>query len=339
MSRLFNGTSDQVQWSIGGCDLQTGWTMVAVIKLDAGVVWQAYLSNDNALNSSLVAMGRQGSSGNLASYTGGGANTQAAIPHSSADGWMLVATRRAAGNGQIPRLSKYPIGGSPTHTDAGGVQDNNASQSRVVFGQINNSDFFKGRLAVAAEWNTPLTDSQINSLVTTFTRANWLSLSPAGLWDELDAFATDHTGNGAARTSLVGTADDADDPAGWTGWAAAGDFAPSNTVAPAITGTPTAPSTISCGTGTWAASPTPTYTYQWKRNTVAISGETSSSYMLQPVDVGQSIMCTVTATNTEGSASANSNAVTAADEDDVFVMATGSWAAADRVARVGTDWL
>jgi hypothetical protein len=195
-----------------------------VIKLDAGVSWQGYLSVDNSSNSSVIATGRHGPSGQIASYTGGGANTQTAVAHSSADGWMLVANRRAAGTGSIPVLSKYPIGGSPTHTAGGAGQNNQTSQAggRVVFGQINGSDFFKGRLAVAAIWTTDLSDANLESLVTSFTRANWLSLSPAGLWDELDAFSTDHTGNGASQTSLVGTTDDADDPSGWGSWGAGG---------------------------------------------------------------------------------------------------------------------
>ena len=84
---------------------------------------------------------------------------------------------------------------------------------------------------------------------------------------------------------------------------------PVNTVAPAVTGTLTAGSTLTSTTGTWTNSPS-SYTYQWYYSTnTPISGATSSTYVTQTGDVGDSIYCQVTATNTYGSASANSNTV------------------------------
>ena len=83
---------------------------------------------------------------------------------------------------------------------------------------------------------------------------------------------------------------------------------PVNTVAPAITGTATVGSTLSCTQGTWTNSPT-SYTYQWMRNGVNISGATASSYVVVTADAGTSIRCTVTAINATASASATSNAL------------------------------
>jgi hypothetical protein len=82
---------------------------------------------------------------------------------------------------------------------------------------------------------------------------------------------------------------------------------PVNTVAPAVTGTATFGSTLSCTTGTWTGAPTPTFTYQWQRVTTPISGATASTYVLVAADVGSTIRCVVTATNPIGTASANSN--------------------------------
>lgn len=97
-----------------------------------------------------------------------------------------------------------------------------------------------------------------------------------------------------------------------TSWSGATDIdggdAPTNTVAPAITGTAQEGQTLTCSTGTWTGSPT--YTYQWKRNGSNIGSATNSTYTLVTADVGQSIKCTVTATNILGSASADSNTVT-----------------------------
>jgi hypothetical protein len=96
---------------------------------------------------------------------------------------------------------------------------------------------------------------------------------------------------------------------GAVGTPASAPTAPVNSVAPAITGTAEQGSTLSCSTGTWSGSPTG-YAYQWKRGGVAISGATSSTYLIVSADVGVSIKCTVTATNVAGSASADSNSVT-----------------------------
>ena len=83
---------------------------------------------------------------------------------------------------------------------------------------------------------------------------------------------------------------------------------PVNTVAPAITGTATVGSTLSCSQGTWTNSPT-SYAYQWLQNGVNISGATASSYVVVTGDAGTSIRCTVTATNATASGSATSNAL------------------------------
>lgn len=82
---------------------------------------------------------------------------------------------------------------------------------------------------------------------------------------------------------------------------------PVNTVAPVVSGTAQVGQTLTTTTGTWTGTPTITYTYQWQRNTTNISGATSSTYVAQFGDAGNTLRCVVTATNSAGSASANSN--------------------------------
>ncbi len=88
--------------------------------------------------------------------------------------------------------------------------------------------------------------------------------------------------------------------------------APVNTVAPVMTGTPIEGNVLSVTTGTWTGAPTPTYTYQWQRNCgsgyITIPGAVSSTYTLVAADIGCTVRCNVTATNSAGSASAVSNA-------------------------------
>ena len=108
-----------------------------------------------------------------------------------------------------------------------------------------------------------------------------------------------------------------------TSWSGATDIdggnTPVNTVAPAITGTAQEGQTLTCSTGTWSGSPT--YAYQWKRNGSNIGSATNSTYVLVTADVGQSIKCTVTATNFIGSATADSNTVTPTSSVDADAQA------------------
>jgi hypothetical protein len=84
-------------------------------------------------------------------------------------------------------------------------------------------------------------------------------------------------------------------------------FAPSNSTAPAVTGTTTVGQVLNCTTGTWTGAPT--YAYQWQRGAVNIAGATAANYTLQAADNGAMIQCVVTATNVAGSTSIASNSV------------------------------
>jgi hypothetical protein len=81
-----------------------------------------------------------------------------------------------------------------------------------------------------------------------------------------------------------------------------------NTVAPAITGTPTVGQTLTVTNGTWVGTPTITFTRQWRRDGVAIAGATNTTYVLQAADQGKVITVEVTATNPNGTNTALSNA-------------------------------
>ncbi|WP_316228367.1 MULTISPECIES: hypothetical protein [unclassified Bradyrhizobium] len=84
---------------------------------------------------------------------------------------------------------------------------------------------------------------------------------------------------------------------------------PANTAAPAIGGSSLVGSTLTASQGTWSGVPT-AYAYQWKSNGTSIPGATAATYVTQVGDLGNSITCTVTASNGWGSASATSGGVT-----------------------------
>lgn len=85
---------------------------------------------------------------------------------------------------------------------------------------------------------------------------------------------------------------------------------PANLSAPVITGSLPVGSVLACAVGAWSGYPPPAYTFQWRRAGVDISGATSSTYTTVSGDIGQATTCRVTATNSQGSASATSNSLT-----------------------------
>src|SRR3954447_10558335 len=92
---------------------------------------------------------------------------------------------------------------------------------------------------------------------------------------------------------------------------AASMAAPVNTVPPAISGTPTVGQTLTASNGTWLNSPT-SYAYQWLRcngggnSCVNVANGTQQTYTLVGADAGHTMRVRVTATNADGSASAQS---------------------------------
>jgi hypothetical protein len=77
---------------------------------------------------------------------------------------------------------------------------------------------------------------------------------------------------------------------------------PTASANPAITGTPSVGSTLSCSNGTWTNSPS--FTYEWLRSGTPIGAATANTYTLEAADEGQPIQCRVTAANTYATAQA-----------------------------------
>ena len=81
--------------------------------------------------------------------------------------------------------------------------------------------------------------------------------------------------------------------------------------APVVSGLVQQGETLSVSQGSWSNSPT-AFGYQWEdcdgsgNNCVAITGATSSSYTLQPSDVGGTVLAVVSAANAGGNTSATS---------------------------------
>jgi hypothetical protein len=88
--------------------------------------------------------------------------------------------------------------------------------------------------------------------------------------------------------------------------------APVNTALPTTSGTEREGAVLTANPGTWTGTPAPTFAYQWLRcdqngaNCIAVGGATGQTYTLTAADVGRRMRVRVTATNSAGSATADS---------------------------------
>ena len=95
------------------------------------------------------------------------------------------------------------------------------------------------------------------------------------------------------------------------GAGAAAQTAPVNTAPPTISGTPTVGQTLTAANGTWSNTPT-SYDYQWLRcnstggSCVNVANGTQKTYTLVGADANHTMRVKVTATNADGSSSAQS---------------------------------
>src|SRR5579859_282444 len=93
--------------------------------------------------------------------------------------------------------------------------------------------------------------------------------------------------------------------------ASAAAAAPVNTAPPSISGTPAVGQTLTASDGTWSSSPT-SFAYQWLRcngggnKCVSVANGTQKTYTLVGADAGNTMRVRVTATNADGSSSAQS---------------------------------
>ena len=95
------------------------------------------------------------------------------------------------------------------------------------------------------------------------------------------------------------------------GAGAAAQAAPVNTAPPTISGAPTVGQTLTAANGTWSNTPT-SYDYQWLRcnatggSCVNVANGTQKTYTLVGADANHTMRVKVTATNADGSSSAQS---------------------------------
>jgi len=97
-----------------------------------------------------------------------------------------------------------------------------------------------------------------------------------------------------------------------SGQAAEQASAPVNTTPPTISGTTQVGSTLTASDGVWSGATPITFAHSWQRcdesggSCSSVSGATAATYLLKQVDAGTTLRATVTATNSDGTASSTS---------------------------------
>lgn len=111
--------------------------------------------------------------------------------------------------------------------------------------------------------------------------------------------------------------------------------APTAATLPSISGSSTYGSTLTCNNGTWSAG-AGSFTYGWELSDGGVPIGTAQTLRVRAIWVGLGIQCTVTASDTTGSATAASAAVTATPQRPAIRITEARQIAAGKIAIQGT---
>jgi hypothetical protein len=208
MARTFNGTSDGIVMTVGGCAITGALSIAAICQRTTATVYAAIM---DAVGTGFWELGVQPSGAvppNRLNFATQGGNTNAtSLTLVTADAWCLIAVTKTSGT-TTPRFHKYVYSSNTWTHEAGiGTVPDNTGTNTVADIGISGSDLWKGDIHAVGVWNAALSDAQVENLA--FTLPSWFSVSPAALW-LLDQSATsqkvlDWSGGGANESSLTGT--------------------------------------------------------------------------------------------------------------------------------------
>jgi fibronectin-binding autotransporter adhesin len=220
-----------------------------------------------------IITGASSRTGNFATVTGGTVGGQTFQAHGDSDGVTVeVPPPPAPADTAAPVISGTSTQGQALHT-TNGTWDNNPTSF----------DY---------QWED--CDSAGNNCTNVGTDSSGYTLSGSDAGHTIRVVVSAHNLGGSDQATSDPTA-------------VVKPLPPSNSAAPAISGTPAPGQALTCQNGSWSNNPAG-FAYQWSRDGVSIPGATSQTYTVQPGDEGHALTCTVTASNAGGASSPASSA-------------------------------
>lgn len=205
MPRHFAADNSEIRTAIGGCNLTGPFTIGCRFarSSDGG---NSLIGNHDSGGIASVSIEQEPSGVFDLVFSGVGVCTSVATVV-AADGVADIWITKAAGF-TTPRAHVRKAG-VWNHADMVGSLTNPTTQAggTVRFGEWEDVDDFDGDLILAAEWQSVLTDLQVEYIAESLV--GMLSLNPAGVWLFDQAAITqkvlDLTGNGANESAITGT--------------------------------------------------------------------------------------------------------------------------------------
>lgn len=292
------GTSFSASSGLSSFSLTVGATTTAHNRIIVAVFWGASnrtssVSDSQGNNYSQDVFQNTGVSGFGAIFSGRGDNVLTS-------GTDTITVTWTGGTINAPIIAAYEFSGLANFSPLDKTNSGHGSSSSPNSGSVTTA--FNNELVFGAiGW-----DSTANFTVPGYTQLDKVNGSARSLETQYQIESA--TGSYAITGTLAGTP-------GWASMIAtyadtANGAKPSNTTAPAITGSGVVGMQITCSQGLWSNIPT-SYSYQWQRGGVNVA--TGAHYLVTTSDVGHVLSCIVTATNKFGSVTANaSNTITPA---------------------------
>ena len=195
-------------------NLTGAFTLAAVVRRqNAGLI---VVSAHATSGFSLVVQFIVTASSTLGIQTTAGASTNSTtLTLAQADGWAIIAATKAAGTA-TPRLHLYKSGAWSHENGSGTIANASAHSGGYQFFATSVLADYAFDLAVAGEWDSALSDGQIETL--DWASQNWADLAPLALWNFDQTVTTDTIPDLIGAVDLAGNAGvpiGNDGPAGW----------------------------------------------------------------------------------------------------------------------------
>lgn len=233
-TREFNGTTDYIQLGGTSYALASGaFTVIAYLKpltLATGTL-QAYVGPSRTTsNSALAEMGIGASTADSLTHTNYSDGTVSATPTSGTSEWELVAIAKASGTGISARMHCRQASGAFYHQDSTltiGTAPTDLWTLTNIGRRGTGTNFGNFRIAVAAVYNSQLSDANFETIGNALSTQSMADFSPLALWEfnqaSVATTVTDLIGT-ANETAKSGTTAASDNPA-WTYGISAGGAA------------------------------------------------------------------------------------------------------------------